>query len=75
VCGVAPFAGSLSEWEAHAVVRTRALSFRVEDWVDILEENFEMVRATLTALAREHESLRGLAVADVRGGPRRAGAR
>ena len=59
VCGVASLGEQRLPWEARAVTRTRALSFGVEDWFDLMEENFEMVRATLTSLAIEHERLLG----------------
>jgi hypothetical protein len=35
------------------------LTFAIDDWLDVMEENFEMVRATLPALAVEHEPGRG----------------
>jgi CRP-like cAMP-binding protein len=60
VCGTVAFAGMTSGWEAHALTRARVLTFAVDDWLDVLEENFEMVRATLVSLATEHESLRGV---------------
>jgi CRP-like cAMP-binding protein len=60
VCGTIAFAGMTSAWEAHAITRARVLTFSVDDWLDILEENFEMVRATLVSLATEHENLRGM---------------
>jgi CRP-like cAMP-binding protein len=59
VCGVVSFGGARSEWEAHAATPVRALAFRIADWFDVMEENFEMVRATLTSLALEHERLGG----------------
>jgi len=58
VCGTASFAGKARDWEASAVTPTRALVFAVEDWLDVMEENFEMLRATLASLARAHERLR-----------------
>ncbi len=62
VCGFAAFAGTSSAWEARALTRTRALAFHVDDWLDILEENFEMVRAMLASLARENARLSALDV-------------
>jgi CRP-like cAMP-binding protein len=57
VCGTAAFGEKGAEWEARAVTRTRALAFGVDDWFDVMEENFEMVRATLAALATAQERL------------------
>jgi CRP-like cAMP-binding protein len=59
VCGVAPFSERSGAWEAHALRRSRALVLSIDDWFDVMEENFEMVRATLAALATEHERLVG----------------
>jgi CRP-like cAMP-binding protein len=59
VCGTVSFAEAGSHWEARAVTRTRALAFGIDDWFDVMEENFEMVRATLAALAVERERLVG----------------
>ncbi len=61
VCGMAAFAGSARNWRAQAVTRVRALVFRVDDWFDILEENFEMVRTTLATLAVEMDRAGGRA--------------
>jgi CRP-like cAMP-binding protein len=57
VCGVGALAGIGQEWEASALAPTRALTFRVDDWVDLMEENFELVRSTLATLALERERL------------------
>ena len=57
VCGAASFGEHGADWEARAVARTRALVFGIDDWFDVMEENFEMVRATLAGLAIEHERL------------------
>ena len=59
VCGAASLGEKYLEWEARAATRTRALSFGMDDWFDVMEENFEMVHATLVALAKEHERLSG----------------
>ena len=59
VCGTVSFGEKSSEWEARAVTPVRALAFRIDDWLDVMEENFEMARATLAALATEHERLVG----------------
>ncbi len=57
VCGAAALGEKSSEWDARAVVPTRALAFGVDDWFDVMEENFEMVRSALVALATEHKLL------------------
>jgi CRP-like cAMP-binding protein len=57
VCDVAWLADGVPAWRARAATPVRALAFRVEDWFDLLEEHFEMVRATLRALARQREQL------------------
>jgi hypothetical protein len=44
-------------WRARAVTPARALVFRVDDWFDLLEEHFEMVRSTLAALSIRRETL------------------
>jgi CRP-like cAMP-binding protein len=57
VCGTLSFVEAGSAWEARASSDVRAVTFAVEDWFDLLEENFEMVRSTLAALALERERL------------------
>jgi len=57
VCESVCFGAVASSWEARATVRTRAISFGIDDWFDVLQENFEMVRATLATFARERERL------------------
>jgi hypothetical protein len=57
VCDVAWLADTVPAWRARASTAVRALAFRVEDWFDLLEEHFEMVRSTLVALARQREEL------------------
>jgi len=59
VAGVATLGERGRDWEARAVTATRVLTFSVEDWFDVMEENFELVRATLEALATEMERLGG----------------
>jgi CRP-like cAMP-binding protein len=58
VGGAAAFGEPALAWEGHARTPTRALAFRVEDWFDLMEEHFDMVRATLGALAVRSEELR-----------------
>ena len=57
VCGAVSLIEGSSDWGARAETRTRTLAFGVDDWFDVMEENFEMVRATLVALATEYERL------------------
>jgi hypothetical protein len=44
-------------WEARALTPGRALTFRVTDWFDLMEEHFDMVRSTLGALSLQREEL------------------
>ena len=57
VCGTAAFGDPVFAWEARARTRGRALTFRVADWLDLMEEHFDMVRATLGALSLDREDL------------------
>jgi CRP-like cAMP-binding protein len=57
VCGTAAFVDGVWAWQARAVTDARVLTFRVEDWLDLMEEQFEMVRATLGALHRRNDHL------------------
>lgn len=57
VCGMAAFGDPILAWEARARTRGRALTFRVADWLDLMEENFDMVRMTLGALSLDREEL------------------
>ena len=57
VCDLAWLADADRKWHARAVTAVRALVFRVEDWFDLMEENFEMVRPTLAALAEQRQEL------------------
>jgi CRP-like cAMP-binding protein len=57
VCGVAGLGEPALAWEAQAVERTRTLAMRHEDWFDVMEEHFELVRSTLGAFARARESI------------------
>lgn len=59
VAGTVSFSDEGLEWQATARSSARALAFTVDDWLDVMEENFEMVRATLSSLAMEHERLGG----------------
>jgi CRP-like cAMP-binding protein len=57
VCGAAAFGEPVLAWEARGRTSGRALSFRVADWIDLMEEHFDMVRTTLGALSLEREEL------------------
>lgn len=58
VGGAAAFGQPALAWEGRARTPTRALAFGVEDWFDLMEEHFDMVRAILAALAARSEELR-----------------
>lgn len=55
VCGAAAFGHPAAKWQARALTPARLLSFRVEDWFDLIEEHSDMLRATLAALASQRE--------------------
>jgi len=55
VCGMGALGERGAAWEARAVTRTRTLAFRLEDWFDLMEENFEMVRSTLAIILTHRE--------------------
>ncbi|MGH7294473.1 MAG: cyclic nucleotide-binding domain-containing protein [Polyangiaceae bacterium] len=57
VCGTAAFGEAILGWEARARTPGRALTFRVADWLDLIEEHFDMVRKTLGALSRARDDL------------------
>jgi CRP-like cAMP-binding protein len=57
VCGTAAFGDPIAQWAAHADAPTHVLTFRLDDWLDLLEEHFEMVRATLGELSLDRERL------------------
>jgi len=57
VCGTAAFGESIDAWEARARTPARALTFRVEDWIDLMEAHFDLVRSTLGALSLDREQL------------------
>jgi CRP-like cAMP-binding protein len=58
VCGAAAFEEPVRPWSAYARTPTQALAFRVEDWFDLMEEHFDMVRSSLAALADRAERAR-----------------
>jgi CRP-like cAMP-binding protein len=55
VAGVAALGDPAKEWEARALSPTRALSLGHEDWLDLMEDHFDLARSALgqLALARE----------------------
>ncbi len=57
VGGAAAFGQPALLWNARATRRGRALAFRVDDWFDLMEEHFDLVRAALAALSMQHENL------------------
>ena len=57
VGGVASLGEPILAWQARAVTHVRALSMRLEDWFDLMEEHFDLVRSALSALALIRESL------------------
>jgi CRP-like cAMP-binding protein len=57
VGGVASLGEPILAWGARAVTRARALSMRHDDWFDLMEEHFDLVRSTLSQLAVIREGL------------------
>ncbi|HEX4447994.1 MAG TPA: cyclic nucleotide-binding domain-containing protein, partial [Polyangiaceae bacterium] len=57
VGGVAALGEPILAWQSHAVTRVRALSMRHDDWFDLMEEHFDLVRSALSALALLRESI------------------
>lgn len=57
VGGVASMGDPITAWEARAVTRVRVLSMRIEDWLDLMEEHFDLVRSALSALALRREAI------------------
>jgi len=56
VCGAGALGKRSAAWEVRAAIQTTALTFRLEDWFDLMEENFDMVRSTLSALLTHRQS-------------------
>ncbi len=59
VGGVASLGEPVLAWEARAITRVRALSMRLEDWFDLMEEHFDLVRSALSGLALQREAILG----------------
>jgi CRP-like cAMP-binding protein len=57
VCGAAAFGEPALAWEAVASKETRALAFRIEDWFDLMEEHFDMVRSALGGMELQRHQL------------------
>jgi CRP-like cAMP-binding protein len=56
VGGVASLGEPIRAWDARAITRVRALSMRLEDWFDLMEEHFDLVRSALSELALQREA-------------------
>jgi CRP-like cAMP-binding protein len=57
VCGAAAFGEAAPFWAALGSKPGRALAFRVDDWFDLMEEHFDMVRSALAAMSSRREEL------------------
>jgi CRP-like cAMP-binding protein len=57
VGGSASLGEAIVAWQAHAVTRVRVLAMRIEDWFDLMEEHFDLVRSALSALALRRETI------------------
>ena len=51
ICGAAILGRVANGWRARAITPVRGISFPVEGLFDLMEEHFDLVRSTLTALA------------------------
>lgn len=56
VCGAASIEGPPA-WEATAARATRAISFPIEAWFELMDEHFDLMRAVNAALALRREAL------------------
>ncbi|HWZ91728.1 MAG TPA: cyclic nucleotide-binding domain-containing protein [Polyangiaceae bacterium] len=56
VCGPASFEGTAAR-EVRAASATRAISFPLEVWFELMDEHFDLVRAALSALGLRREAL------------------
>jgi CRP-like cAMP-binding protein len=57
VCGPASFGDPSVPWGAHAKTRARTLAIHHDGWFDLLEENFDMLRAALRGMALAREKI------------------
>jgi hypothetical protein len=55
VGGLASLGEPILAWEAHAVTPVRALALHLEDYLELMEEHFDLVRSALAELARLRE--------------------
>ena len=65
VGGIASLGEPILAWSARAVTHVRALSMSHDDWFNLMEEHFDLVRSTLSQLAIVREGfLEGLEATD-----------
>jgi CRP-like cAMP-binding protein len=57
VCGVAVLGQVASAWQARAMTPVRGVSFPIDALFDLMEEHFDLVRSTLSALGARRELL------------------
>ncbi len=57
VGGVASLGDPIAAWQARALTRVHVLSIRIEDWFDLMEEHFDLVRSALSAMALWREGI------------------
>jgi CRP-like cAMP-binding protein len=57
VGGVASLGNPIAAWKARAATYVRVLSMSIEDWFDLMEEHFDLVRSALSALALRREAV------------------
>jgi CRP-like cAMP-binding protein len=57
VGGVNGFGAPALAWEARATVPGRGIAFPIEGWFDLMEEHFDLVRSTFSALMARRELL------------------
>jgi CRP-like cAMP-binding protein len=55
--GVYSFGTMAPPWEARATAPGRGVAFRIESWFDLMEEHFDLVRSTFSALSARREML------------------
>ena len=55
--GAASFGDGSTPWEARAITATRALAVHHDDWFNLLEEHFDMLRSALGAMALQRDRM------------------
>jgi CRP-like cAMP-binding protein len=55
--GAAAYGESATPWGAHAVTAVRALWVHNDDWLNLVEEHFDMLRSTLGAMAIQRDQM------------------